>query len=53
VLSTDLNVGFDGVLSLGAICLANLVEVMGVGLFAWVDLAKFKLEDYIVVQIHI
>jgi hypothetical protein len=34
-------VDFDGVLSLDAIYLINLVKIMSVWWFSWVDFAKF------------
>jgi hypothetical protein len=37
------------VLSLGAICLADFVKVISVGVILLVGFAKFKLVDYIVV----
>jgi hypothetical protein len=41
---------FDVVLSLCALCLVDLLEVMGVGDdFGWLSFVKFKLVDYVVV----
>jgi hypothetical protein len=52
-LSNDLNYDFDDMLSVCAICLVDLVEVMGVEWFGCVDFAKLKLVDYIVMMMII
>jgi hypothetical protein len=39
-LFNDLNVSFDCVLSLGAICLVDLMKVMGIGVIWLCDFCK-------------